>query len=110
MAARPEAEHTGTEGLSARDRQVLAFERQWWKHVGAKEQAIRDVFGLSAARYYQLLNVVIDSPDAVRDDPMLVKSLQRAREARTSQRATRTFTSSSAGDTGAPTRSNESIE
>ncbi len=44
-------------GLSPRDREVLAFERQWWKYAGAKEQAIRDRFGLSATRYYQLLNV-----------------------------------------------------
>jgi hypothetical protein len=70
---------------------MLAFERQWWRHAGAKEEAIRAQFGLSAARYYQVLNAVIDSPEAVRHDPMLVRRLQRARDARTHARAQRAF-------------------
>ncbi len=56
-------------GLAQRDREILAFERQWWKYAGAKEQAIRDLFGLSATRYYQLLNVLIDRPEALAADP-----------------------------------------
>ncbi len=79
-------------GLSARAVAILDFERDWWRHAGAKEEAIRSQFGLSAARYYQLLNTVIDSPDAVRHDPMLVRRLQRARDARTAARASRVFT------------------
>ncbi len=82
----------GVPGLPARHVRVLEFEREWWRHAGAKEEAIRSEFSLSPARYYQLLNVVIDSPDAVRYDPMLVRRLQRAREARTRARAARTFT------------------
>ena len=97
-------------GLSPRDAQVLEFEREWTKHVGAKEQAIRDVFGLSAARYYQLLNVVIDSPDAVRQDPMLVARLQRARDSRLKSRAARTFSRSSTGDTVSHPSRTETIE
>ena len=86
-------------GLSARDARILDFEREWWRHAGAKEEAIRSEFSLSAARYYQLLNAVIDSPDAVRYDPMLVGRLQRARDARTSARVARAFrTSVSPGD------------
>jgi uncharacterized protein DUF3263 len=77
--------------LSERAIAILAFEREWWRHAGAKEEAIRSQFGLSAARYYQLLNTVIDSPDAVRHDPMLVRRLQRARDARTAARASRVF-------------------
>lgn len=68
--------------LSERDRQILAFERRWWRHAGAKEQAIRDTFGLSATRYYQLLNRLLDEPAAVRDDPVLVHRLRRLRAAR----------------------------
>jgi hypothetical protein len=79
--------------LRDRDIAILDFERRTWRHRGAKEEAIRDVFGLSAARYYQLLNAVIDSPDAVRHDPMLIKRLQRARDARVHARATRAFAS-----------------
>ena len=80
--------------LSERQLAVLEFERRWWKHAGPKEEAIREEFALSPARYYQLLNAVIDSPDAMRRDPMLIKRLHRAREARTTARADRAFTSS----------------
>lgn len=91
MGARPKPEELPEPGLPERDAAILAFERDWWRHAGAKEEAIRSQFGLSAARYYQLLNTVIDSPEAVRHDPMLVRRLQRARDARTAARASRVF-------------------
>ena len=75
--------------LSERDLAVLEFERRWWKHAGAKEQSIRAQFGLSAARYYQVLSRVIDSPEALVHDPMLVRRLQRVRDARLAARADR---------------------
>jgi Protein of unknown function (DUF3263) len=70
--------------LSERDMRLLAFERGTWRTAGAKEQAIVEVLGISATRYYQLLNELIDSPDALRFDPVLVKRLraQRARRQR----------------------------
>jgi hypothetical protein len=71
-----------TEPLSAREAEMLAFERQWWKFAGAKEQAIRELFDLTATRYYQVLNTLIDRPEALARDPMLVKRLRRTREAR----------------------------
>ncbi len=46
--------------LTEREREILAFERQWWKYAGAKETAIRDLFGMSATRYYQVLNALVD--------------------------------------------------
>ncbi len=76
-------------GLSRRDREILAFERQWWKYAGAKEQAIRDLFDMSATRYYQVLNALIDSPDALAADPMLVKRLRRLRASRQRARSAR---------------------
>ncbi len=76
-------------GLGPHDEQLLAFERRWWSHPGAKEQAIRSEFGLSAARYYQLLGALIDSPLALAHDPMLVKRLQRMRDARSQARSAR---------------------
>lgn len=77
--------------LNDRDRKILAFERQWWKHAGAKEQAIRETFEMSATRYYQLLNIVIDRPESLEHDPMLVKRLRRIRAQRQRQRAARRF-------------------
>lgn len=79
----------GADGLSRRDREILAFERQWWKYAGAKEQAIRELFDMSATRYYQVLNALIDTPEALAADPMLVKRLRRLRASRQRQRSAR---------------------
>lgn len=79
----------GADGLSERDREVLAFERQWWKYAGAKEQAVRELFDMSATRYYQLLNALIDDPAALAHDPMLVKRLRRMRSSRQRARTAR---------------------
>ena len=76
-------------GLPERDQQILEFERQWWKFAGAKEQAIREQFDMSATRYYQVLNALIDQPEALAFDPMLVKRLQRMRAARQRARSAR---------------------
>jgi len=77
--------------LSERDQSVLAFERQWWKYAGAKEQAIRELFDMSATRYYQVLNALIDRPEALAYDPMLVKRLRRLRASRQRARSARRF-------------------
>lgn len=76
-------------GLTAREHEVLAFERQWWKHAGAKERAVRDLFGMSATRYYQLLNVLLDREEALAADPMLVRRLRRLRASRQRTRSAR---------------------
>jgi uncharacterized protein DUF3263 len=75
--------------LDRRDREILAFERQWWKFAGAKEQAVRELFDMSTTRYYQLLNALIDRPEALAHDPMLVKRLRRMRQTRQRARTAR---------------------
>ncbi|HEY0450941.1 DUF3263 domain-containing protein [Actinophytocola sp.] len=70
------------DGLTQREREILAFERQWWKYAGAKEQAIHELFGVSPTRYYQLVNRLIDKREALQADPMLVKRLRRLRSGR----------------------------
>jgi hypothetical protein len=72
--------------LDDRERAILDFEREAWKLQGHKERAIRERLGLSAARYHQLLNRVIDRPEALGYDPMLVRRLRRVREARRRRR------------------------
>lgn len=72
-----------------RERKVLEFERNWWKYSGAKERAIRELFGFSATRYYTLLSEIIDMPEALEHDPILVKRLQRLRAFRQRQRMAR---------------------
>jgi hypothetical protein len=78
-----------SDSLSDRDRAILEFERQWWKYAGAKEQAIRDLFDMSATRYYQVLNALLDNPAALEADPMLVKRLRRMRASRQRARSAR---------------------
>ena len=75
--------------LSDRDREVLDFERQWWKYAGAKEQAVREKFDMSSTRYYQVLNALIDRPEALAHDPLLVRRLRRLRAARQRARSAR---------------------
>ncbi|TDE94199.1 DUF3263 domain-containing protein [Occultella glacieicola] len=75
--------------LSERDAEILAFERQWWKYAGAKETAIRELFDMSATRYYQVLNALIDDPAALAAEPMLVKRLRRMRSTRQRERSAR---------------------
>ena len=77
------------DGLSERDQQILAFERLWWKYAGAKEQAIREQFAMSGTRYYQVLNALIDRPESLAFDPLLVRRLRRLRSARQRQRSAR---------------------
>jgi hypothetical protein len=79
-------EHPDPPALTEREEHILAFERQWWKHAGAKEQAIRDTFGLSATRYYQLLNALLDNPVAMERDAVLVARLRRLRSTRSRTR------------------------
>lgn len=76
-------------GLTRRELDILDFERKWWKYAGAKEDAIRELFAMSATRYYQVLNTIVDSDAALAADPMLVKRLRRLRASRQKSRAAR---------------------
>jgi hypothetical protein len=89
MDAVTQIENTPLSDLSDRDREIIAFERQWWKYAGAKEQAIRELFDMNATRYYQVLNALIDNPAALEADPMLIKRLNRLRATRQRARSAR---------------------
>ncbi|MDQ3612307.1 MAG: DUF3263 domain-containing protein [Actinomycetota bacterium] len=78
-----------SDSLTEREVAILAFERQWWKYAGAKETAVRDLFDMSATRYYQVLNALLDKPEALVADPMLVKRLRRLRSTRQRSRSAR---------------------
>jgi len=88
LPAQPSGPHTravppaDADGLTQREREILAFERQWWKYPGLKEQAIHELFDVSPTRYYQLVNRLIDKREALEADPMLVKRLRRLRSGR----------------------------
>lgn len=58
-----------SDGLTRREHDILAFERQWWKYAGSKEDAIKELFSMSATRYYQVLNALVDRPEALAATP-----------------------------------------
>ncbi len=75
------------DGLSELEIKMLEFERTWWRHAGAKESSIKELFNLTPPAYYQLLNNLIDRPAALMAEPLLVKRLLRLREQRTASRS-----------------------
>ena len=76
-------------GLSELDKRILAFEQSWWQFPGAKEREILETFGMPVTRYYQLLNALIDRPEASEFDPVGVSRLRRQRSRRNQIRSAR---------------------
>ena len=75
--------------LSPREREILTFERDWWKYADAKEAAARARLGLTPEEYYRALTTIIDQPGALAHDPLLVRRLSRTRLARQRDRRVR---------------------
>jgi len=65
--------------MTEQERAILAMEGRWWRYAGHKDQAIRDKLGLSPTRFYQLLVRLLDTPEALVADPVLVNRLGRVR-------------------------------
>ena len=74
-------------GLTRREHEMLLFERQWWRRAGAKDTAIRTRFEMPPTRYYQALNALVDRPEALAVDPLVVGRLRRVRAARHRRRS-----------------------
>ena len=89
LPVKQDCREAGLAALSERDMRILAFERSWWRLAGAKEREILEVFGMPVTRYYQLLNELIDRPEAVEFDPVLVTRLRRQRTRRQRIRSAR---------------------
>jgi hypothetical protein len=67
------------DGLSERDRRILALEGRTFRYVGAKERAIREEIGISKIAYYVRLNALLDLPAALRAAPSVVHRLRGRR-------------------------------
>ena len=70
---------------------MLEFERTWWRHAGAKESSIKELFNLTPPAYYQMLNNLIDREAAIMAEPLLVKRLHRLRERKVKNRTSNTL-------------------
>lgn len=68
--------------LTESEQAILEFEKHWWRFEGAKQRAIREQLHLTPTRYYQVLNQLVDNPDALRAEPVVVRRLQRQRQSR----------------------------
>jgi hypothetical protein len=69
-------------GLSERDAAILDLERSAWTLPGRKEALVRERLGLSPTTYYKLLGALLDDPDALAHDPLVVRRLRRVRDQR----------------------------
>jgi Protein of unknown function (DUF3263) len=68
--------------LTDGERAMLDLERSWWTEPGPKETTIKVRLELSTTRYHELLNELIDRPEAEIHDPLVVRRLRRQRERR----------------------------
>ena len=75
--------------LSPREREILTFEREWWKYADAKDAAVRERLAMTPESYYRALNAIIDQPGALAHDSLLVRRLRRQRITRQRQRQAR---------------------
>ncbi|MDU0314083.1 DUF3263 domain-containing protein [Phycicoccus sp. M110.8] len=75
--------------LTALERELLDFEAAAFPGAGAKEQAIRVVFGWSANGYYQRLNALLQRQAALEYAPSLVYRVRRRRTAAQRARSAR---------------------
>ena len=75
-------QHSAQMEFTDRDRAILDFERSWWTESGPKEVAIRERFELSGARYYQILNELLETSEAYDYSPLVVRRLRRLRDRR----------------------------
>ena len=58
---------------------MLDFERTWWQVDSPREEAIRARFDCSTDDYYAELNRVLELPEAMDHDPLVVRRFQRRR-------------------------------
>jgi hypothetical protein len=72
--------------ISERHRAMLDFERTWWDQGEPKEALIRARFQCTADEYYAELNDLLEQPEAMEHDPLVVRRLQRHRARRRRQR------------------------
>ncbi|MDJ0454689.1 DUF3263 domain-containing protein [Gordonia amicalis] len=61
---------------------MLDLAGQRWNYPGNLEQAVRDEFEISLTRFYQIVNRLIDTREALEYSPTVVNRLRRLRTRR----------------------------
>lgn len=90
----PFAAMTAVRPFDATDRAILEFERLRFRTIGAKHDEIQQRFALTPVTYFVRLNWILDQPEAVAYDAVLVSRLVRLRDRR---KAVRTHGTDAAG-------------
>lgn len=68
---------------------ILDFEREWWRHAGARNQEVSQRWGLSASEYERRLIAIAMRPEAMAYDPLTVRRLRRRLVPRAAPRVVR---------------------
>ena len=72
--------------MTERQQAMLEFERNFWTFDEPKDLLVRARFQCSADDYYAELNDLLEQPEALEHDPLVVRRLQRQRKRRRRQR------------------------
>jgi hypothetical protein len=72
--------------INERQQAMLEFERTFWTFDEPKETLVRARFQCSADEYYAELNELLEMPEALEHDPLVVRRLQRQRVRRRRER------------------------
>jgi len=68
--------------LTDTEKAIIELERTWWSQSADKSELIESQLGLTPGVYYQLLNELIDRPEALAEDALVVRRLRRLRDRR----------------------------
>lgn len=68
--------------MTDEERRMLDLAGQRWNYAGNLEQQVRDEFGISLTRFYQRVNQLVDTEEALAYDPVVVNRLRRLRTPR----------------------------
>jgi hypothetical protein len=68
--------------LSERHRAMIDFERTWWRLETPRDDVIRARFRCTADEYYAELHRVLELPEAMAHDPVVVRRFHRRRQRR----------------------------
>lgn len=71
------------------EKRMLDLAGQRWNYPGSLEQRVRDEFGISLTRFYQRVNQLVDTEEALAYAPITVNRLRRLRGGRGVSRAAR---------------------
>ncbi|UYL87875.1 helix-turn-helix DNA binding domain protein [Gordonia phage Malisha] len=70
--------------MTDEEKRMLDLAGERWNYAGSLEQTVRDEFGISLTRYFQIVNRLLDTQEALRYSPQVVNRLRRLRTRRTS--------------------------